>query len=145
MASSSGSSRLPTPAIGDRAHQPFSVHFPQREFGKDISGEGLIPAQVVREVVMAALRRRPRPCLLFSVRRCLPETSTAVCSFLGAGIYFHCCFVTFGPRLVVDIFLTLLDHCRLCYRRLVSLKPMQLSLPFHKKGLSWGREIPTYN
>lgn len=34
MASSSGSSRLPTPAIGDRAHQPSSFHFPHREFGK---------------------------------------------------------------------------------------------------------------
>ena len=34
MASSSGSSRLPTPAIGDRGHQPSSFHFPQRELGK---------------------------------------------------------------------------------------------------------------
>ena len=34
IASSSGSSRLPAPAIGDRAHQPSSVHFPQHEFGK---------------------------------------------------------------------------------------------------------------
>ena len=35
MASSSGSSsQLPTPAIGDKAHQPSSFCFPQREFGK---------------------------------------------------------------------------------------------------------------
>ena len=33
ITSSSGSSRLPTPAIGDRAYQPSSVHFPQHEFG----------------------------------------------------------------------------------------------------------------
>ena len=26
--------RLPTPAIGDKAHQPSSFHFPQRVFGK---------------------------------------------------------------------------------------------------------------
>ena len=26
--------RLPTPAIGDKAHQPCAFHFPQREFGK---------------------------------------------------------------------------------------------------------------
>ena len=32
--SSGGGSRLPTPAIGDKAHQPSSFHFPQRVFGK---------------------------------------------------------------------------------------------------------------
>jgi hypothetical protein len=29
-----GGSRLPMPAIGGKAHQPFSFHFPQRVFGK---------------------------------------------------------------------------------------------------------------
>ena len=32
--SSGGGSRLPKPAIGDKVHQPSSVHFPQRMFGK---------------------------------------------------------------------------------------------------------------
>ena len=30
----SGSRRLQTPTIGDKAHQPSLFHFPQREFGK---------------------------------------------------------------------------------------------------------------
>ena len=34
MASSGSGSQLPTPAIGDKPHQPSFFHFPQREFGK---------------------------------------------------------------------------------------------------------------
>ena len=45
MASSGGDSQLPAPATGDKVHQSFSFHFPQREFG---SGEALVSAAVVR-------------------------------------------------------------------------------------------------
>ena len=34
MALSSGSKKLSTPVIGNKAHQPCSCKFPQRDFGK---------------------------------------------------------------------------------------------------------------
>ena len=46
MASSGGGSQLPAPATGDKVHQSFSFHFPQREFG---SGEALVSAAVVQQ------------------------------------------------------------------------------------------------
>ena len=45
MASSGSGSQLPAPAPGDKLHQSFSFHFPQREFG---SGEALVSAAVIR-------------------------------------------------------------------------------------------------
>ena len=41
-----------------------------------------------RCMVMAALQRRLRPCLLFCMCCHLPEKSNAVCFLLGAGIHF---------------------------------------------------------
>ena len=36
MASFDGNSRLQTPAIGDKPHQPSSFRFPKREFGNTL-------------------------------------------------------------------------------------------------------------
>ena len=46
MASSGSGSQLPAPAPGDKLHQSFSFHFPQREIG---SGEALVLAAVIRQ------------------------------------------------------------------------------------------------
>ena len=44
MGWSGDGSQLPMLAIGDKAHQPSSFYFPQREFG---IGEALVSAAVV--------------------------------------------------------------------------------------------------
>ena len=48
--------KLPTPLIGNKAHQPRKLQFPQREFGKiSIVKRSGVSAAMVRSLVLAAL------------------------------------------------------------------------------------------
>ena len=72
---------------GDRAHHTCSVPLPSTILQTHQWRSAHQHKWFDRCMIMAALRRRPRPCLLFCMCCHLPEKSNAVCFFLVAGIY----------------------------------------------------------